>query len=331
MIGSTLSDLSIVVPLDFSRRSKDIFQRAIDIAKSLAPTGLHIIFGCATTPEAWVSKLKSKLKRLTGVSIITSPNSQNQLSKLRNIALAQVTTPYVLFLDVDIVADAEQIQQALTAVRQSPKQICMYPCLYLSAKGNRQLSKHPVSVFRQYYYQFKREWILHLAFPSSIIICDLKSVHAIQGFDESYKGHGYEDFDFMLRLFKHKELIEYTEQILIDEPYMAPMMATGFRALLSKAQLEQLLQPIYFVHLYHSKDKQENYYQLRQQNQNIFHQKFCALTTHTIEQRPCPLLLMNHFFELLAMQNKKPSEFTALWAEIPGHMFRKRPFFKLNS
>lgn len=329
MIASPIHDLSIVVPLDFSRRSKDIYQRAIMLANALNATGITIIFGCAVTPEKWVNKLKYKLENNTQVRIISCSDSQNQLAKLRNIAITQVTTPYVMFLDVDIVTNPEQILQALNAVKQSSAQLCMYPCLYLSAKGTRQLSEQNIAAFKQYYYQFKREWILHLAFPSSIIICDIQSVNEIQGFDESYKGHGYEDFDFMLRLFKHKQLIEYSAQVVIDEPYMAPMMATGFRALLAKAQLEQLLQPIYFLHAYHSKDKQENYYQLRQQNQMLFLEKFTQLykANAVTSQSPDTLLLLNHFFQLLATHQKKTSEFTALWAEIPGHMFRKKWIF----
>lgn len=316
-----------MVPLDFNRRSKDIYQRAIQLAKTLAPTSIQIIFGCAATPEKWLIKLEKALQHYPHAQIVSSQNSKSQLSKLRNIALAQVATPYVLFLDVDIIPDLKQIQQALQDVIDSSAQLCMYPCLYLSAKGTRQAAKLPIADFKQYYYQFKREWILHLAFPSSIIICDMQSVRDIHGFDESYIGHGYEDFDFMLRLFKNKNLIEYNEQLLIDEPYMAPMMATGFRACLAIAQLEQILQPIYFLHAYHSKDKQENYYQLRQQNQIYFEKKFTAMVEHTSNDEQNPLALLNHFFELLNRHNKKPSEFTALWAEIPGHMFRGKWLF----
>lgn len=324
MICSESNTLSIVVPIDFNRRSRDIYQRAIHLAKSFAPANIQLIFGCAATPETWLNKFKKAMQQYTHVHIVSSPDSKSQLSKLRNIALAQVTTPYVLFLDVDIAPDLEQIEQVVKDVMHSPAQLCMYPCLYLSAKGSKQITKQPISAFKQYYYQFKREWILHLAFPSSIIICDMQSVREIQGFDEGYVGHGYEDFDFMLRLFKHKNLIEYNEQLLSDEPYMAPMMATGFRALLAAAQLDQILQPIYFLHIHHPKHQQEDYYQLRQQNKLRFQQKFSTLVEHPSDSEQYSPRLLNQFFQLLNTHNKKPSEFTALWAEIPGHMFRGR-------
>lgn len=329
MITYPMNDLSIVIPLDFSRRSKELYQRALSWAKTLAPTGLKLIYACHSSPEHWLNILKKHLAKMAGVQIICSPNSQSQLAKLRNCALAQVKTPYVLFLDVDIVANVEQIQQALLAVKQSPTQLCMYPCLYLTARGTKLLPKHTIAEFKQYYYQFKREWILHLAFPSSIIICDLDSVKHIQGFDENYIGHGYEDFDFMLRLFKYKNLIHYPAQLSIDHPYNAPLMATGFRALLSQTQLQQLLQPVYFLHAYHSKDQQEDYYQQRKKNQALFQQKFQALieeTSHSLSPEP---ILLTHFFQLLQSQHKKPSEYAVLWAELPGHLFRKKCFLNL--
>jgi len=322
-----MHDLSIVIPLDFSRRSKELYLRAIYLAKTLTPTGLKLIYACNSSPAIWLNRLKKSLRATTGVYILSSPNSQNHLSKLRNHALSQVTTPYVLFLDVDIVTNVEQIRQVFYAVQRSPVQLCMYPCLYLTAQGTRLLSKHPIAAFKQYYYQFKREWILHLAFPSSIIICDSDAVKKIQGFDENYVGHGYEDFDFMLRLFKYKRLIQYQQQLCVDLPYRAPLMAVGFRALLSQAQLEQLLQPVYFLHAFHSKDQQEHYYQQRQHNQIFFQHKFQALIECSTQDIDSELWLLTQFFQLLQRQQQDSCDFAVLWAELPGHLFRKKTVF----
>ncbi|TCM68375.1 putative glycosyltransferase involved in capsule biosynthesis [Acinetobacter calcoaceticus] len=320
-------DLSIIVPIDLSRRSKEIYSRALGLARRFDGTGIKLIFGCSVQPARWFTKLSKALSAYSHVRIAAVDQSESHLAKLRNVALAQVTTTYVMFLDVDIYPELTQIQQALSEVCQSPHQMCMYPCLYLSARGSKKLGRVPVTDFRDYYYQFKREWILHLAFPSSIIICDMKSVNEIKGFDPLYVGHGYEDFDFMIRLFLHKQLISPQPKLHIDEPYMAPLMATGFRAMLAQAQLQQLLGQLYFVHDYHGKDKQENYYQLRAKNQTRFKQKMVELEQNTIsEYQSNPLELLSEFFTLLSQHKKIPSEYSALWAEIPGHLFRRKWF-----
>ena len=314
-------DLSIVVPIDFSRRSREIYQRTIRMAKMLQGTNITLVLGCAAEPQRWINKLSKELKKYPKVQMVSAPQCQSHLAKLRNIALAEVITKYVLFLDVDIFPDLAQIQYAYHEVIASPTQVCMYPCLYLSKAGSRKLGRIPSAAFQQYYYQFKRNLILHLAFPSSIVISDLDSIRAIGGFDDQYVGHGYEDFDFMIRLFIHKGLFKASTKLCIDEPYMAPMMAVGFRAEMAKVHLQQLTGTNYFVHDYHTKDKNENYYQQRKMNKVKFDTKINLLigesiTTHT------PLELLNCFHKHLITHNKKPSEFAALWAEIPGHMFR---------
>lgn len=319
-----MHNLSIVIPIDFSRRARDIYQRAIHFARTLANSGIQVIFGCAATPERWVKKFQNKILAYKNIHIALTENGASHLAKLRNIALAQVTTPYVLFLDVDISPQLEQIQQAYQDVLNSQAQLCMYPCLYLSAKGTRLINRVPINQFKNYYYQYKREWILHLAFPSSVIICDMQSVREIQAFDDAYVGHGYEDFDFMLRIFQHKNLIEYSHALQGDEPYLAPLMATGFRALLANAQLEQLIQPTYFLHEYHAKNKNEDYYLLRKNNKTHFMQKFLALKSAQAHALIYEHDLLFNFFHLLKTHNIKPSEYSALWAEIPGHMFRGR-------
>lgn len=321
-------DLSIIVPIDLSRRSKEIYRRAIRLAQALDGRGITLILGCSAQPQRWMQKLIKALSAYKQVTITIAEHSQCHLATIRNIALAQVRTRYVLFMDVDLYPDLAQIDQAYQDVQAAPQQLCMYPCLYLTAAGSKKLGRVPVAEFKQYYYQFKREWILHLAFPSSIIICDIASVHEIQGFDDTYVGHGYEDFDFMIRLFLHKALIQYSPALHNDEPYKAPMMATGFRAVLAQAQSAQLLKDNYFVHDYHGKDKHEDYYQQRVHNQIHFKQKIKSLSDEKSNATADghSLQLLNHFYALLQAENIMPSEYAALWAEIPGHMFRGRWF-----
>lgn len=44
---------------------------------------------------------------------------------------------------------------------------------------------------------------MHLASPSSITILKSADYETLHGFDESFRGHGYEDFDFLVRLYNH--------------------------------------------------------------------------------------------------------------------------------
>lgn len=317
-------DLSIVIPIDLSYRSSDILQRVKCLVATIQDQPIRFILGCNAQPERQVQQLKKLIAGCPQITLVIDPSTSGHLSRLRNIALAQVQTHYVMFLDIDIHINLGQIQNAFAQVQQHPAQLCMYPCLYLSKKGSKQVNRLTLTAFKQAYYDFRRDLILHLAFPSSIIITDLKSVQAIKGFDEQFIGHGYEDFDFMLRLFHHKGLIKYQPSLLIDETYLAPIMAIGFRAILAESQLEQLLQKEYFLHIHHEKDKKSLYHQKRHANQQHFEMK---LKQRIKEDRAtidtAPPYLFKVFCELLAQQQLKRPEYAALWAEIQGHKLRK--------
>jgi predicted glycosyltransferase involved in capsule biosynthesis len=52
------------------------------------------------------------------------------------------------------------------------------------------------------FFDFSRKEFLHLASPSSITILKSDDYRMIKGFDERFRGHGYEDFDFLIRLYE---------------------------------------------------------------------------------------------------------------------------------
>ncbi|WP_228703751.1 galactosyltransferase-related protein [Acinetobacter larvae] len=315
-------DLSIIIPIDFNRRAWNIYQHCKLLKTQLNHHNVQVILGCVPQPAFWYKRLINLFKDSPNIHIVQTNTQSSHLSELRNQALQQVTTTYVMFLDIDIYCSFAQIQQSYLDVLAHPQQICMYPCLYLSAKGSKKINRLKPNDFKKAYFHFKRDLILHLAFPSSIIICDMQSVQKINGFDPAYIGHGYEDFDFMLRLFHHKELLSYSPEILIDEPYRAPLMSRGFRAMMAEIQLEQLLEDNYFIHLYHKKNKQERYYQKRNNNQAYFLEKFQHLinTESTLDRAP-PYLLQQ-FFQLLKEKQHNRLDYAVLWAELEGHWLR---------
>lgn len=318
-------DLSIVIPIDLTYRSHDILQRIKRLVAIAQDQSIRFILGCNAQPERQVQQLQKIIAGCPQITLVMDQSASGHLSRLRNIALAQVQTRYVLFLDIDIYINFQQIYNVFVEVQQHPAQLCMYPCLYLSKKGSKQLNRLTLAAFRHAYYDFRRDLILHLAFPSSIIITDLASVQAIKGFDEQFIGHGYEDFDFMLRLFHHKGLIKYQPSLLIDETYLAPMMATGFRAILAESQLEQLLKKQYFLHIHHEKDKKSLYHQQRQANQQRFEMKLKQnIKEDTVTIDTAPPYLFEAFCQLLAQQQLKRPEYSALWAEIQGHQLRNK-------
>lgn len=316
-------DFTIVIPIDFNYRSLDIIKKIIVLKNKVKDEDFKVILSCNSNPRLPIQILKKIIEKTTNICLINMEVEKGNLSKLRNNGIKHTKTKYILFLDIDIYIDIPQIKNAFYVFQQSSTNLCMYPCLYLSKQGTKKISKLSIKQFRQAYYGFRRDLILHLAFPSSIILTDLKSVQAIEGFDEQFIGHGYEDFDFLLRLFHYKGLIQYQPSLLIDETYLAPMMATGFRAILAESQLEQLLLEEYFLHIYHKKDKKSLFHQQRKTNQQRFKMKLKQqINKYMTQIDTTPPYLFRTFCKLLAHRKLNRTEYSALWAEIQGHKFR---------
>lgn len=313
-------DLTIVIPLDFHRRSWDLYRRVKRFVHTFAGQPVQLIFGCNAAPQFWVKCLQRLIAPHANIQLCLVEAEASSLAKLRNAAIAAVKTPYVLFLDVDIVPDQQLVDLAYQQVIHHPQQIGMFPCLYLSKSGSKLISKTSAAEFKDHYYDFRRDLILHLAFPCSIVLCDMASVREIGGFDEQFIGHGYEDFDFMLRLFQHKGLIEYSADILVDEPYLAPLMSVGLRAVLAKPFLDSLIQSVYFLHNFHKKDKEDYYYKKRANNKDLFINKYENFKYEKLHFNK--LTLLNCFFNEVIEEKNSP-KYVVLWAELKGYQLRK--------
>lgn len=312
------SDLTIIIPLDFNRRGFDLLYRVKIFINTLKNTSFKVIFGVNNQPHFYFNIFKKMLSYAPNFSYESEQCKNSQLSKLRNLALKQVKTTHVLFLDIDIFPEVKNLYHVINDLNQMQNSLVMYPCLYLSKKGNKAFFKHDSNYMVQAYYDYRRDLVKHLAFPSSIIACDLKTVNEINGFDEDFIGYAYEDLDFMIRLFHKKNLIQYTPELLIDEPYLAPMMSVGFRAILAETQLEQVLKRHYFVHLFHKKDSKQPYYKAKSRNKDIFKTKLLQ----KIEQKNEPTINNYRLIQYIPSFKNQKIDYSVLWAEIKGHKFR---------
>lgn len=319
-----INQLSIIVPVTLTRRKKNILSRVIYFIENFKNTNFNLIIGTNS------NKLKSIEKNILNhpnIRIIYTSEEKKtdvNLSKLRNIAIQNADTDYVLFLDIDFHLNMNMLSDIFNDyLKNNKNNIQMYPCLYLSKKGTKLLNYNNHTDYIKHYFNYSRDLILHLAFPSSIILCDLESVKAINSFNESFSGHGYEDFDFIFRLLNHKGLIKISEYSLKDETYLAPLLATGFRAEFSAIFIEILKSKFYFLHKYHLKDNKEIYYQARIKNKKIF--------LNFLESK----IESNHtygYFHLLNLFEKSFNHhdsdslqgYSALWAEIPAYKFRQK-------
>lgn len=330
------NNLSIIVPIDLSRRGDDIYIRSKDLINKISNTKIKLIFGHADYNNEYDLKFKDMIKNSSKNIENSSEKTFNSinLSKLRNLAFQKVKTDYILLLDIDIYFDKELILYMLEETIKN-EEFEMAPCFYLKKNISKNLIKNKKINLRKIsddYFNstdYSKE-IMHLAIPSSIMLLKSSDYKKLNGFDESFTGHGYEDFDFMIRLSCLYNRIKDWDKINIDNTYLAPLLAEGFRAELATYTFKYIIQKKFMFHIFHPNAKIGNYYKLREKNKIVFNNKVLDLKTKNKDSRN--LNIMEIFQDTCKVYNKDFNEFKILLDENKtkpkGFELFKRRFFK---
>lgn len=316
--------LTAIIPLDLKTRKIDIINRAVRFAKHAEKNNYSIVFGHNDRKTIWDNYLKKRLSKFKNVLLNSVHQNSNNIntSSLRNHAFAKVTTKYLLIIDVDIFPDETLLNKYVNKlVEDDNNHFYILPCLYLTKYGSSLLcsKKDSIESIKNRYFSFSRKEFLHLASPSSITIMKSSSYYHMNGFDEKYNGHGYEDFDFLLRLGKHHQKIKENQDLLSKDNSRSPLFAIGFKKHIGRLCLEALIEKDIFFHIYHKKEKNDKYYQSRKNNYEYFSKKFGSGFTETPIHSPD---LINEFITICISRGLEPSNYSIIFENKPGHIDR---------
>ena len=315
--------LTAIIPIDLKRRSKDLIKKALALAEVAQQYKIKTIFGHNNRGTRYDLELISGLQKYPYTRINSANNVSENInsSLLRNLAFELVETDYIVLLDVDIYPDFELFIKYTDKIEKSVRPFYVLPCLYLTEFGTKLLKKKKVSVeeMKKKFFDFSRKEFLHLASPSSITILKSNDYRDIKGFDETYRGHGYEDFDFLVRLYELHGALKKFNDFLLDRTARSPLFAVGFRRYLGEACLEVLLEKDMAFHLHHEKDSRENYYLARQENYKKF---IKAHSNNVYEQDGSHSTLLVPFVSLCTKEGKSVHDYAIFFDNKPGHVDR---------
>ena len=332
-----ISNLTAIIPIDLKRRSKDLIKKAITLSAVAQENNIPIVFGHNNRGTNYDKQLIEKLKSfpLAKINSVEKKSESINSSFLRNVAFEQVTTEYIILLDVDIHPDFSLFNKYKERIENSIKPFYVFPCLYLTKHGTKLLQNGKVTTeeLKNRFFSFSRKEFLHLASPSSITIFKADDYRKIEGFDVSYRGHGYEDFDFLVRLYQLHNLMQKPIDFLTDISARSPLFAVGFRRYLGEHCLDVLLEKQMAFHLYHDKDNRENYYVARKENYKKFAKTHGSDIAEITENHPTLLI---PFIKLCANKGFSIHDYSILFDNKPGHIdrfdtFRRRIRFLFNS
>lgn len=272
----TFNDITIITTVDFIYRKANLFCRLINFLKLTDSLQLKTILVINIRRCFFLNFtlyfLKKNFPLLKIIKISSKENNNVNNSYLRNLGFQKVCTKYTIISDIDLIFDQRTIQGLLDEANSNHFSIA--PVLYLNKSGQKSFKKHSdILSFLSFIQSNNNRLYKHIAIPSSFMCVETEQVHKIKGFDEQYTGHGYEDFDFMIRLinsYQKKSILN--EYSYIDEPYKTPILMQGFRADIAKFCIPNFFNNIIGLHLDHKKNK--NYKESREKNKKIFHKKF---------------------------------------------------------
>lgn len=321
--------LTALITIDLGRRHRQLFQRVEQQVFVLAAAGIEVLVAHNDRGGLWDRRLREAaalwppLARLLSRPLVQGPANN---SVLRNMGGEAIGTEHALLLDADIFPDIGLLHEMHAAVLSGAEPFAMAPCLYLTQAGSRHAQqRRPIGQIFERFLQFDKSLVHHLASPSSVMVFAMDDFCAIGGFCEQYHGHGYEDFDFMIRLALHTGAIEPSSELLVDRTYNAPLLADGFRALLSPLCLNRILAKRFALHLFHEKQGRDPYYLQRTANAELFRQRMAALLPGEQTAPPArsaKLRLSDAFFERCDKLGIDSAHYYALFDARPDYMSR---------
>ncbi len=316
--------VTVVTPLDLSRRPDGLITRLVALADAIAAADWQLVVGHADSNSVHDNWLKAEFDNKAGIELasIKVRKGVANLARLRNVAVEKAANSILLFLDADIHPDVALFRR-LAEQASDGLPLAMAPCVYLSDAGTQFLSDGgKLEEIVESALSFEPKYVMHWAMPSSVMALSTEDYRAIGGFDERYEGHGYEDLDFMLRFALTKGMVEESPDLLVDRTYRAPLLSEGFRSALSPICMDNLLEGNVALHLFHGKDKEEPYHRRREDNASVFQEHFSYLNDCTGPSVGAPQLVAE-FYGACERLGKDPSDFFALFDARPRNMLKR--------
>lgn len=277
--------LSIIIPFGTSKERPYIKDRVISKANEYVSDDLvEYIF-----VEGFSSLEHPELKTLIQAKghryfkdEIQQSNKAFSLGQCRNLGIINANSDTVMCLDVDCIISNKNLQNVLELIKikeidKNPNAFLILPCVFLNEFATEFLRDYKLDSLDNLIRDdmiFKRKFIKFITPASSTFVMNRFKYLEIGGNDSNFVGHGYEDFDLMMRILKNCASFEAMPNNLeFDYRNWSFNDYKGFRSLFALAGQEAAMHGIYLYHLWHIEPNQNGYLDNRELNHQIFYQK----------------------------------------------------------
>lgn len=282
---------TIIVPIRVSHQAREALARLQRILP-IIPSCFEVVVVDDGSAKRWQNEIcrLTMARRNSQYLYLPTRKRRFSLARARNSGASQSTSEIILFHDLDFLGTAETYLQIADILRDklSPdnkQHFFCIPVAFLTEQGTkryiRYLQSSPQSTNWAFYQATEQDGgVKFLVQGSSCIVVYKKYFLEIGGHDESYDGHGAEDFELLHRLSSNYLIAKRPIDYSVNTGSGKIIEYRGFRAFFALYGEECVKSGCVLVHLFHPKRKESGYYQ--------HERNFAKLKSLMLQDASCP-------------------------------------------
>lgn len=321
--------ISVICPIFFSFRSRDIFSRANNILKIFFTPNTEVLFVLGSTNRKKDNEFVEFITRKGGKVIwhdcgteVPSPG------ELRHVGSLHAQYDILLFWDVDLIAPSEILNKVYNHYSFKKYGFAIIPCLYMHPSFVPTLPVQPLPSNLSRLFPKK---VLYIALNTSTIFIKKSIYKETKGFSSKYAGHGFEDFDFLCRLIRNVCHFNISNHDIISySRVISPLFYTDFRRHLNRITIPFFLDGIFSLHLYHPIS--DIFRKNRSENFDIFIKRNTKREESTKDMPDNNKIISDNiafFIKELDKRHLPIENYTFFFSNIDHSIFIHRPTYKI--
>jgi len=266
----SLKQISIIIPVLCDKKAPYIHDRLVSLLENIRGRGIPeietIVVDYSPKPSQLIEDNCDQYIKEDYVKIFNP-------ARARNVAVKHASAEYLFLHDVDLLYSVEFYDYLILEVdklrSRGFQSFAMLPCLYLTSEGTNKLQSNILDYenLKQSYLKGESAYVSHLAACSSALLMQRAYYLELGGMDESFEGHGCEDFDLIHKLVMNQPLSKIEDDYYDDFVTQFPADYRGFRKYMLYYSLPYLFTPLYLVHLHHDRPLMNFFYFNRRNNE----------------------------------------------------------------